>query len=377
MKKILHIPNYYHPHIGGIEQTARDIVNSLDKDFTEEVICFRGEKGDSIEEIDGIKVIKCGEFKKIASQSLSLSYKKLLKREMKEYNPDIIVFHYPNPFLAHYLVKYLKKNPNIIFILWWHMDITKQKKLAKLFERQSQYLLKRATKIVSTSPKYIEGSKYLSKYKEKVTPIPSCIPDYRADYSGKILDRANEIRKENEGKKIVFSFGRHVEYKGLKYLVEASKYLSDDYKIFIGGKGPLTEELKDLAKDDSKITFLGFLDNNELKSYIKASDIFAFPSITKNEGFGLALVEAEAASKPAVTFTVEGSGINYVALDGVTAIESPNSDSKALSDAILKLGNDPKLREEMGNNGYNRYKELFSFDKFKDLVNQLFLEYKE
>lgn len=376
MKKILHIPNYYHPHIGGIEQTARDIVNSLDSSFTEEVICFRGEKGDSIEEIDGIKVIKCGEFKKVASQSLSLSYKKLLKKEMKEYNPDIIVFHYPNPFLAHYLVKYLKKNPNIIFILWWHMDITKQKRLAKLFEKQSQYLLKRANKIVCTSPKYIEGSKYLTANIAKVTPIPSCIPDYRADYSGDITIRAEEIRKENEGKKIIFSFGRHVEYKGLKYLVEASKLLPNDYQIFIGGKGPLTEELKRQAEGDNKIKFLGFLDNNELKSYIKACDIFAFPSITKNEGFGLALVEAEAASKPAVTFTVEGSGINYVALDGITAIESPNSDSKALASAIIKLGNDPDLRLSMGNAGYNRYKDNFSFKKFSELVNDLFLEYK-
>lgn len=27
--KILHIPNYYNPHIGGIETVAEDIVNSL------------------------------------------------------------------------------------------------------------------------------------------------------------------------------------------------------------------------------------------------------------------------------------------------------------------------------------------------------------
>ena len=377
MKKILHIPNYYHPHIGGIEQTARDIVNSLQDNFTEEVICFRGEKGDSVEQIDGIKVIKCGEFKKVASQSLSKSYKKLLKKEMNEYKPDIVVFHYPNPFLAHFLIKYLKKKPEMKFILWWHMDITKQKKLAKLFEKQNQYLLKRATRIVCTSPKYIEGSKYLTAYKDKVTPIPSCIPDYRADYSGNIELRANEIRNENKDKKIIFSFGRHVEYKGLKYLIEASNLLSDEYKIFIGGKGPLTDELKALAKDDNKITFLGFLDNDELKSYIKACDIFAFPSITKNEGFGLALVEAEAAKKPAVTFKVEGSGINYVALDGITAIESPNSDSKALAIAIMKLGSDETLREKMGIAGYERYKNLFSFDKFKELVNELFMEYRE
>lgn len=29
MLKVLHVPNYYKPHIGGIEQTCHDIVESL------------------------------------------------------------------------------------------------------------------------------------------------------------------------------------------------------------------------------------------------------------------------------------------------------------------------------------------------------------
>ena len=46
MKKILHIPDYYYPHIGGIEQTAGDCVSALaGEDVEQRVFCFNHEKG--------------------------------------------------------------------------------------------------------------------------------------------------------------------------------------------------------------------------------------------------------------------------------------------------------------------------------------------
>ena len=88
--------------------------------------------------------MRAGCFAKISSQSLSFSYKKLLKREFKEFAPDVVVFHYPNPFAAHYLLKRLKKAPKTKLILYWHLDITKQKILGKLFKGQNIRLLERA-----------------------------------------------------------------------------------------------------------------------------------------------------------------------------------------------------------------------------------------
>lgn len=49
--------------------------------------------------------------------------------------------------------------------------------------------------------------------------------------------------------------------------------------------------------------------------------MFAFPSVTKNEAFGVALAEAMYCYTPAVTFTIEGSGVNWVNLNGITGIE--------------------------------------------------------
>lgn len=47
MIKILHISKYYYPYIGGTEQVARDIVNSLKgNNIEQKVICFNADASD-------------------------------------------------------------------------------------------------------------------------------------------------------------------------------------------------------------------------------------------------------------------------------------------------------------------------------------------
>lgn len=371
MKKVLHIPNYYNPHIGGIEQTAEDIVDSL-KGITEnKVICFNGDKKTSFDEVNGVSVTRCGKKITILSQGIAPDYNKNLKKIFKEYKPDYVIFHYPNPFVSHYLLKYLKKNKQIKFILWWHSDIVKQKLVRKLFEGQNKKLLKRADTIIATSPNYVLGSKYLTTYKDKVHVIPSSVGVHQANIDV-VNNKINEIKENNKGKKIIFALGRHVKYKGIEHLVKASKYIPDDYMIYIGGKGPLTDELMEMSKNDFKITFLGKMKNEDLEAYLSACDVFAFPSVTKNEAFGLALAEAMLHHKPAVTFTIPGSGVNYVNLNGETGIEVANGDEKAFAEAIIKIASNDDLKNTYGENAYNRVMTLFSKDAFKKEVIKLF-----
>lgn len=370
--KILHIPNYYFPHIGGIEQTARDIVNSLAV-AEQRIFCFNGTKEDIIEKVDGFDVIRCGSFAKLSSQSVSLSYGKLLKKQFNDFIPDVVVFHYPNPFGAHYLLKCLKKFPNCKLVLWWHLDITKQKILGKFFKGQSVRLLHRAEKVVATSPNYLKGSPFLSRFKEKCVIIPSCINEDRLKITEGTVAISENIRKSNEGKIICFAVGRHVEYKGYEYLIKASAMLGDNFKIFLAGEGKLTQKLKKLAQNDKKIEFLGRIPDEELKAYMLACDIYCFPSITKNEAFGLALAEAMYFGKPAVTFTIAGSGVNYVNLKDATGFEVENCNSNKYAEAIQTLANNEDLRINLGNAAEERVKELFTFKKFKENLQNLIM----
>lgn len=373
LKKVLHISNYLYPHIGGIEQVTRDCMNSLNGLYEQKVICFNNEKKTEIDFVDNIEVTRVGCFMKIASQSLSFCYKKEIKKIMKNYEPDVIIFHYPNPFVAHYLRKYLKKK-DFKFILWWHLDITKQKVLRTFFRKQNKRLLSYADKIVATSPIYIKGSKYLTENKDKCVVIPCCVNEERLQYTKLHLEKAQEIKQKFKDKAICFAFGRHVEYKGLTYLVQASKLLNDDYVVLIGGQGPLTKKLKKKAEKDGKVFFLGELSNDELKEYLLACDVFCFPSITKNEAFGIGLAEAMYYEKASVTFNVEGSGVNYVSINNITGIEVKNGDVKAYCEAIKELASNKEKTKKYALEAKKRCHEKFLFSSFETSVKELLEE---
>lgn len=363
MKRILHISKYYYPFSGGTEQIARDTVLALKDEYDQKVIAFNEGKNDKIENVDGVEVIKCGCFTKVAAQSLSMSYIKKIHELMCDYDPDVVVFHYPNPFVAALLLREMKKSKAKL-VIYWHLDITRQKCLRVLFAPQNRRLLECAEKVIATSPNYIEGSKWLQSVKEKCIVIPNCINVERMEITPEIKHRAAEIRAENTGKIMCVAVGRHTEYKGFTYLIQASKLLDDNFRVYITGKGELTEELHKEASDDSKVVFTGRIDDTELKALIYASDIFCFPSVTKNEAFGLALAEAMYYAKPAVTFTIPGSGVNYVCLDGETGIEVENRNVVSYAEAIKQLATDGKLREALGKMAHKRVADNFLSTQF-------------
>ena len=387
MIRVLQVICGMYPRIGGIEQVGRDVAAALSSnpDIEQKIICFNEDAqcGDYVchrketvtDKVDGVEVIRCGCIAKIASQLISLSYPRQLKKLMKSFGPNVVIFHYPSPYLAAFLLHNLKKETKLI--VYWHLDITKQKILGKIFHRQNIKLLKRADKVVATSSPYIDGSMYLSKFSKKCVVVNNCISLDRLKKDAETEKMTADIREKNNGKTICFGLGRHVPYKGYKYLIDAAEYLDNSFKIYIGGRGPLTDELKEQAKGLNNVEFLGRISNSELVAYLDACDIFCFPSITKNEAFGIALAEGMYFGKPAVTFTIPGSGVNYVNLNGVTGIECPNGDSKAYAEALKTLAEDPALREKYGQAARQRVIENFTGEIFEKNVMKLLGELYE
>lgn len=175
------------------------------------------------------------------------------------------------------------------------------------------------------------------------------------------------------GEKICFFFGRHVEYKGLTYLIESDRYLDrDKVQIIIAGEGPLTEELKKQASEFDNIEFVGRLSDDDINSYLMACDIFTFPSITRNEAFGISLAEAMYFGKPCCTFTIPGSGVNWVSINGKTGLEAPNGDAKKYAENIMLLIYDAELYKRLCEAAHNRSRLLFSNSCFKKKTQRLY-----
>jgi glycosyltransferase involved in cell wall biosynthesis len=364
--RILHIPNYYPPHIGGIEEVCYSIISCL-PNYDNKVICFNDKKTTQIDQYENAEVIRCGVVKKLFSQSLSFSFYKELKRIFKEFKPDIVHFHAPNPLGGVYLLSVLPAETPLI--LHWHADITEQDFLYTFYRPIEKQLLKRSAKILVTSPTYVPGSKALLPWRDKLEIVPNTVNTEKLQKRKGDDEAIQKIKDMYEGKKIIFTFGRHVPYKGFKYLIEAAPLLSDDAVIVIAGQGPLSKDLKRQAAPFPSVHFIGRLSNDDLRQYLHAAYLFAFPSVTRNEAFGIALAEAMYCGLPAVTFTIPNSGVNWVSVDRETGLESENGNVQAFAGAINKILEDPSLRKKLGVNASLRARKYFVADAIKNSIN--------
>jgi len=109
-----------------------------------------------------------------------------------------------------------------------------------------------------------------------------------------------------------------------------------------------------------------------LHAFYEACDIFVLPSSEPAEAFGLVQVEAMACGKPVVSTDLK-TGVTFVNQHEVTGLTVPVRDSGALADALRRLINSQKLREQLGKNAKKRAFEEFTADK---MVERTIKSYK-
>ncbi len=373
--RVLHISKYYFPYLGGVESICKYLVERMPQHITS-VVCFNSQRKNAVDEVNGHRVYRVGTLLNIARQALSLSYRNGLQWAILAEKPDVIQFHWANPFPAILLRLVMPKDVKLV--LHWHMDIIRQWYLYWAVRPWEKWLIKRADHIVVTSPQYRDGSKPLKKVKEKVRIVPNSIDESVFELQAEDEKRIQELRALYDGKPIVFFMGRHTKYKGLRHLIEAEQYMRSDCVIVIGGKGPLTESLKALAKkrNSTRIHFIGRLSDDDLRCYLYAASIFAFPSVTKNEAFGVALAEAMYCYTPAVTFTIKGRGVNWVNLEGVTGIEVPQvgNQDKAYAEALDTLVVDTNLQKEYSIAAHKRVADNFLIKHMVEAMEKVYRE---
>ena len=358
-KTILQIAKYYYPVEGGIETVTKYLGEGLTM-FEQVVVCFSQDGITRLDIVNGVKVYRIASSINIASQDIAFSYYHYLKKIIYEEQPDIILLHCPNPFLYPITTKLTPKD--IKLVLLWHSDILGKGIFYKLVKHFEKAILRKADLILATSPNYIHPSSPIYQYRDKTEVVANGI--IKNDFVWRAGDETTteEIRRKYHYKKIVFFVGRHATYKGIDYLIEAEKYIQSDCVILIGGRGPETERLKAMTHSN-RIKFIGRIPNEYLRCYYYVSDIFAFTSCTKQEAFGIALAEAMYCGSVPVTFTIEGSGVNWVSVGGETGIEVPLGDVKAYAEAIDRLLTDKDLYMKYATAGKDRIARMFTSER--------------
>lgn len=360
--KITHITRYAYPHIGGIEAVISQINDSLpNEEFEKEVLCCSNTEKSSCE--NGVKYNRCKFLFEFAANTISPEFIWKLSKV------DTDILHYHMPFIFAVIAHFIARPKYKKLYITYHSDIVGYDKIMKPFWFIYKKFIEQADKIHVLSPNIIESSKIINPYKEKCVVIPQGINlEDKSDN-----EKVNRIKEKYKGRKILFSLGRLVKYKGFIYGIEAMKKV-DNAIYLIGGSGPLKENFENYIKENhlgNKVKLLGRIEDKDLDNYYKACDIYLFPSIMQSEAFGIVQLEAMKYGKPVINTNL-GTGVNYVSIHNETGLTVEPSDSEELANAINKLLKDENLRNIYGEKARKRVQTFFNFYLIKNYYKNLY-----
>ena len=366
--RILQIGKFF-PIRGGVEKVMYDLMMGLSgRDIQCDMLCAVTENHPSgIVPLNQYARLQCMPVLfKLSGTMISPAMIFRLRKIKRKYN--IIHIHHPDPMacLSLFLSGYKGK-----VVLHWHSDILKQKTWLKLYKPLQRWLIKRADVIVGTTPVYVQQSPYLKNVQHKTNYIPIGVDELITD-----PDLTVQLKERYAGRKIIFSLGRLVPYKGYEYLIEAAQYLDDTYLILIGGDGPLMGELQHLIDTlgvGRKVLLEGYIkDDKVTASYFMACDLFCLSSIMKTEAFGIVQIEAMSCGKPVVATRIAESGVSWVNEDGVTGFNVEPQNAEALAEAIERILSDPQRYAKLSAGARHRYETIFTQAKMVDKCIELY-----
>jgi glycosyltransferase involved in cell wall biosynthesis len=150
---------------------------------------------------------------------------------------------------------------------------------------------------------------------------------------------------------LLLALGRLHANKAFDTLL-ASLALLPDHFLWIGGVGPLENDLKVLARKldvADRVRFLGW--RNDVAALLAATDVFVCSS--RHEPFGNIVIEAWMYGAPIVAAASEGP--SALIEDGVTGLLAPVDDAPALAKAIARLAGEPNLAAALAEAGRRQY----------------------
>lgn len=186
-------------------------------------------------------------------------------------------------------------------------------------------------------------------------------------WAGPDKKTAREQLQIEPGIRIVVWHGR-IDYhrKGLDILLDAweqitLEYPDHTYRLILVGSGNNADLLAQrLIKKPKGVTWISryINDRKEMYHYLKAADIYVFPS--RNEGFPVAPLEAMACGLPLIAS--EAPGVADILKNGEESggVLLPINNSLALATALNKLIKDPPLCDQLGKLALQNVQKNFS-----------------
>lgn len=265
---------------------------------------------------------------------------------------DIIQIHFPWPF-ADLLLPFIRQRQQPV-VVTYVSDIVRQASLGRLYAPLRNYLLRTASRIVASSPNYINSSDVLRKYLSKLVCIPHCLGETKPA----LLRKVRHFEARYGGNFFLF-VGVLRYYKGLDFLLAAAHQAKTP--ILIVGDGPEGQRLRQIVLEEGlhHVHFLGSVSDEDKNALLTLCRAVVFPSHLRSEAFGMTLLEGARAGKPLICCDIE-TGTTWINRHEETGLVVPPQDACALATAMNKLASDDALCARLGQGALARWKQCFT-----------------
>ncbi len=360
--RIVQVAPFFYPHAGGVESHVRSLAREFARQGHEVTVVtskFRG--GLPAEErVDGFRVLRTRSLGSVFNTPIDVGTGPLLKAV----DADVVHLHYPPPLTSFFATQALQDR-RVPTCLTYHCDLYLSGRLGRwisgTYERTLlPPTLARVDRIIVHTTSYGTTSAMLRGRELEVIPSVVDLQRFRPG----LPTQAIRSRLKLDGKRVVVFTGRLVPHKGVDVLLRAVAQLPADVHLVVVGRGPRLVDLSTIARRlgvDARVHFCSSVGDDELPRYLSLGSVFAFPSQSRLEGFGLAVAEAMACGLPVVTSDMPG--VREVIDDGVQGLLVEPLLADDLAEKLNALLGDPARARQMGAAGRARAEERYAADR--------------
>lgn len=337
------------PHsMGGVERVIDSIAGGLVGAGHQAAVLAVGPRREVVTQQPGYAVhTVVADFER-ASCPVSRAALPLLRRLAAD--ADIVHYHAPWPWAdAMHLLGATFDRPTVVS---YQSDVVRQRVLGAVYQPLMHAFLRRADRIIASSPDYVASSPVLARYREHTRVVPIGIAE--GPPAETLAARAEAWRGRVGGPFFLF-LGVLRYYKGLPWLLDA--LAGTGMRLVIAGDGPLRAELEAKARALGvlpQVLFAGQVEDAEKWALIDACRAVVLPSHLRSEAYGVALVEGAARGRPLVSCAM-GTGTSFINRHGETGLTVPPANAGALRQALQRLWDDDAEAVRMGAGARRRY----------------------
>ncbi len=214
-------------------------------------------------------------------------------------------------------------------------------------------IAKRVTAVSATLKNEVMQLYNVPDWKCDVVPNGVIPRQFHAEINAAEIKQSYGIQPSDQ---LILFIGRLAYQKGPDLLIGAIKTVCQDHrdaKLIVAGEGDMRQVLVERAQD-LPVNFIGYVPDAEYIRLLNACDLVVIPS--RNEPFGLVLLEAWSAKKGVVASDVGGLSENIDSfIDGVKVEPQPD----ALAEGINTVINKPSQAVAFGKQGRKKIDRMF------------------